>query len=169
MEVFFNNTLYKGTKTSWSSTVKNPKLFDELDAFISNNKNEYIICFYSYDLKNNIEDLSSSNKDNIKFPDIHCFVPNEIHNNYSIGKEKKINQEIEFQSDISKEEYLKFLYEMGLEYNVNEPFNGTDLTVEVGEELFDSEKLRVQVTQKIKGAGVEVICNRKTTKEDFDD
>ena len=107
MEVFFKNTLYKGTKTSWSSTVENPKLFDELDAFISNNKNEYIICFYSYDLKNNIEDLSSNNKDNMKFPDIHCFVPDEIHNNYLIGKEKKINQEIEFQPDISKEEYLK--------------------------------------------------------------
>ena len=107
MEVFFKNTLYKGTKTSWSSNVENPKLFDELDAFISNNKNEYIICFYSYDLKNNIEDLSSNNKDNMKFPDIHCFVPDEIHNNYLIGKEKKINQEIEFQPDISKEEYLK--------------------------------------------------------------
>ena len=92
---------------SWSSNVENPKLFDELDAFISNNKNEYIICFYSYDLKNNIEDLSSNNKDNMKFPDIHCFVPDEIHNNYLIGKEKKINQEIEFQSDISKEEYLR--------------------------------------------------------------
>ena len=92
---------------SWSSTIENPKLFDELDAFISNNKNEYIICFYSYDLKNNIEDLSSNNKDNMKFPDIHCFVPDEIHNNYLIGKEKKINQEIEVKSDISKEEYLK--------------------------------------------------------------
>jgi para-aminobenzoate synthetase component 1 len=34
-------------------------------------------------------------------------VPDEIHNNYLIEKEKKINQEIEFQSDISKEEYLK--------------------------------------------------------------
>ena len=43
----------------------------------------------------------------MKFPDIHCFVPDEIHNNYLIGKEKKINQEIEFQSDISKEEYLR--------------------------------------------------------------
>ena len=90
-----------------SSTVKNPKLFEELDASISDNTNEYIICFYSYDLKNNIEDLSSNNKDNMKFPDIHCFVPDEIHNNYLIGKEKKINQEIEFQSDISKEEYLR--------------------------------------------------------------
>ena len=72
-------------------------------------------------------------------------------------------------SMVSKEEYLKFLYEMGLEYNVNEPFNGTDLTVEVGEELFDSEKLRVQVTQKMKGAGVNVVLNKHTTKEDFED
>ena len=65
MEVFFNNTLYKGAKASWSSSVKNPKLFDELDVFISNNKKEYIICFYSYDLKNNIENLTSNNKDEI--------------------------------------------------------------------------------------------------------
>ena len=72
-------------------------------------------------------------------------------------------------SMVSKEEYLKFLYEMGLEYNINEPFNGTDLTVEVGEELFDSEKLRVQVTQKMKGAGVNVVLNKHTTEEDFDD
>ena len=107
MEVFFNNTLYKGAKASWSSTVENPKLFDDLDDFINNNKNEYIICFYSYDLKNNIEDLCSKNKDNMKFPDIHCFVPDEIYINYSFEKEKKINQEIVFQSNISKEEYLK--------------------------------------------------------------
>ena len=91
MEVFFKNTLYKGTKSSWSSNVENPKLFDELDAFISNNKNEYIICFYSYDLKNNIEDLCSKNKDNMKFPDIHCFVPDEIHINYSFEKEKEVS------------------------------------------------------------------------------
>ena len=72
-------------------------------------------------------------------------------------------------SMVSKEEYLKFLYEMGLEYNINEPFNGTDLTVEVGEELFDSEKLRVQVTQKMKGAGVNVVLNKHTTEDDFND
>ena len=112
MEVFFKNTLYKGAKTLWSSTIKNPKLFDELDAFISNNKNEYIICFYSYDLKNNIEDLSSNNRDNIKFPDIFCFVPDEIYNDYLFEKEKKINQEIIFQSDISKEEYLENIFKI---------------------------------------------------------
>jgi len=87
LKVFFKNTLYKGTKTSWSSTVENPKLFHELDTFIANNKNEYIVCFFSYDLKNNIEDLSSNNKDNMKFKEIHCFVPDEIYNNYSFEKQ----------------------------------------------------------------------------------
>ena len=70
---------------------------------------------------------------------------------------------------VSSEEYIKFLDEMGLEYNITESFDGTDLTVEVKEELFDNEKLKVQVTQKMKGAGVEVVCNKKTTKEDFED
>ena len=70
---------------------------------------------------------------------------------------------------VSSGEYTKFLDEMGLEYNLHEPFNGTDLTVEVGEELFDSEKLKVQVTQKMKGVGVNVVLNKHTTEEDFDD
>ncbi len=70
---------------------------------------------------------------------------------------------------ISSEEYTKFLDEMGLKYNINESFNGTDLTIKADEELFDSDKLRIQVTQKMKGAGVEVVCKRVTVKEDFED
>ena len=35
--------------------------------------------------------------------------------------------------------------------------------------MFDSDKLRVQVIQKMKGVGVKVVCGKKTTKEDFDD
>ena len=70
---------------------------------------------------------------------------------------------------VSSEDYTKFLDEMGLEYNLHEPLNGTDLTIEVEEELFDSDKLRVQVIQKMKGVGVKVVCGKKTTEEDFDD
>ena len=72
-------------------------------------------------------------------------------------------------SFISSEEYIKFLDEMGLEYNLHEPFNGTDLTIEADEQLFDSDKLRIQATQKMKGAGVNVVLNKHTTKEDFED
>ena len=70
---------------------------------------------------------------------------------------------------VSREQYLEFLDEMELEYNLHEPFFGTYLTIEADEELFDSDKLRVQVIQKMKGAGVNVICGKHTTKEDFDD
>ena len=70
---------------------------------------------------------------------------------------------------VSSEDYIKFVKEMGLDYNICEPFLGTDLTVEVNEELFDSDKLRVQVIQKIKGAGVKVVRGKKTTEEDFKD
>jgi len=70
---------------------------------------------------------------------------------------------------VSSEDYIKFVKEMGLDYNICEPFLGTDLTVEVNEELFDSNKLRVQVIQKIKGAGVKVVRGKKTTEEDFKD
>ena len=72
-------------------------------------------------------------------------------------------------SMVSSEEYIKFLNDMDLHYENCWPFQGTDLTVEVDEELFDSEKLRVQAIQKMKGVGVEVNLNRKTIKEDFDD
>ena len=70
---------------------------------------------------------------------------------------------------VSREEYIQFLDDMKLDYNLHEPFLGTDLTIAVDEDLFDSEKLRVQTIQKMKGAGVNVVFNKHTTKEDFDD
>ena len=70
---------------------------------------------------------------------------------------------------VSSEMYLDFLDEMGLDYKLCERFHGTDLTARVDEELFDSEKLRVQTIQKMNGVGVNVVFNKQTTKEDFDD
>jgi len=70
---------------------------------------------------------------------------------------------------VSSEMYLDFLDEMGLDYKLCERFHGTDLTARVDEELFDSEKLRVQTIQKMIGVGVNVVFNKQTTKEDFDD
>ena len=70
---------------------------------------------------------------------------------------------------VSSEDYIKFLDDMGLEYNLHEPINGTDLTIEVDEELFDSDKLTIQSSYKMKGVGVNVVLNKHTTKEDFDD
>ena len=70
---------------------------------------------------------------------------------------------------VSREQYLEFLDDMELDYNLYEPFFGTNLTIEADEDLFDKDKLKIQVTQKMKGAGVNVVLNKHTTKEDFDD
>jgi len=70
---------------------------------------------------------------------------------------------------VSSDDYIDFLNDMDLKYEKVEPFLETDLTVKVDEELFDSDKLCSQVIQKMKGVGVNVVLNRKTTKKDFDD
>jgi len=48
--------------------------FAELEQFLSSNK-AYIPGYFSYDLKNEIENLKSENPDNLKFPEIHFFLP----------------------------------------------------------------------------------------------
>ena len=61
---------------------------------------------------------------------------------------------------------------MGLEYKLHDEyplFDEVGISIEAEEELFDKDKLRIQVTQKMKGAGVEVVLNKQTTKEDFKD
>ena len=70
---------------------------------------------------------------------------------------------------VSSEDYIKFVKEMGLDYNICEPFLGTDLTVEVDEELFNKDKLKTLTTQKMENTGVDVVLNKKTTEDDFDD
>jgi len=49
--------------------------FSELQAFVSN---QYAFGFLGYDLKNYVEDLTSTNPDGVGFPDIHFFIPKHI-------------------------------------------------------------------------------------------
>ncbi|TCD04397.1 anthranilate synthase component I family protein [Pedobacter frigidisoli] len=48
--------------------------FEQLKAFYENHK-QWIFGFFSYDLKNEIEDLQSNNLDHLNFPDLYFFVP----------------------------------------------------------------------------------------------
>lgn len=48
---------------------------NELDKFIAENQNRYLVTFLGYDLKNEIEDLKSENKDFLQFPDLFCWNP----------------------------------------------------------------------------------------------
>jgi para-aminobenzoate synthetase component 1 len=98
--------------------------FSDLQNFIDSNKNEYILLFLSYDLKNEIEHLYSAHLDPIGFPDLTVIVPEDyirIKTNgeisySSLGFWEKINQtEIEIliknpsilvQAKVSKEDYI---------------------------------------------------------------
>lgn len=76
--------------------------FEALNAFRNIHKNEYCFGFFTYDLKNQIEDLSSNNFDGIQFPSLYFFVPEHV---FIINK----NGEIIFKSNLfdSVDEWLE--------------------------------------------------------------
>ena len=121
----------------------------ELDTFIKNNSNHYLFGFLEYDLKNEIENVSSENHDGVQFPSIYFWNPefvveiknnefefvqgiqNEIASNYVIEFLKQIKKQtikpfnFHFQPRISKEKYinkvvsLKNEIQLGNVYEVN--------------------------------------------------
>ncbi|MFM2225444.1 MAG: hypothetical protein RJA07_1646 [Bacteroidota bacterium] len=52
--------------------------FHQFEKFKNENKNEFIFGFFTYDLKNEIEKLSSINPDYIDFPALYFFIPQHI-------------------------------------------------------------------------------------------
>lgn len=52
--------------------------FDQIQRFQSKHKNDFCFGFLSYDLKNDIEQLHSNNKDGLSFPSAVFFVPETI-------------------------------------------------------------------------------------------
>ena len=60
---------------------------------------------------------------------------------------------------ITDNDYIEFLEDVGLSYNIVEPLPNTDLTIKVKEELFDSDILRNLVKVKLKSNGVKVKLN----------
>ena len=101
-------------------------LLGQMNQFLSQHKG-FIPGYFSYDLKNKIEDLKSGNQDYLNFPDLHFFVPehtilikdNEVSINSSSAEEvwDLINQnqpfnaplkqeKLEIENRYSKEEYI---------------------------------------------------------------
>ena len=66
-------------------------------------------------------------------------------------------------------DYIDFLQDLGLTFQIVKPLKGTDLTVKVEEELFDMLALRKSVENKIFGTNVKLHTNRETIRHDFDD
>lgn len=111
--------------------VSGAKSLEKLQVFIDENKDSYIFGYLSYDLKNDVEHLKSSNFDGLNFPDLHFWKPKyvvqlqkenyiflqgdkneEIFDflNYFLEEEADANFhkfKIEFQARTSKADYIK--------------------------------------------------------------
>lgn len=100
----------------------------ELDDFMNQHQGDYLFGFLSYDLKNEIEDLSSEQENRFDFPHICFFVPkyvialedhsshylkgepsvsSEVFLSTFLSRERKQNTPVALTSRISKEQYLK--------------------------------------------------------------
>jgi para-aminobenzoate synthetase component I len=77
--------------------------FEALKAFSKNN-NDWIFGYLSYDLKNEIEDLTSNNTDEIVFPELHFFVPEIV-----ITCKKEQIEIFYFQDQYSEQEIIKLI------------------------------------------------------------
>ena len=75
---------------------------------------------------------------------------------YAIASEK---------SKVSASEYIGFLERHGLEYEVVENLPNTDLTVRVRENLFDPQKIKNIVKNRLFGSGVTIKCGVEVTQE----
>ncbi|HCN84166.1 MAG TPA: aminodeoxychorismate synthase component I [Sphingobacteriaceae bacterium] len=71
----FDTLIAAGTSSEVQASSKNA--FIALQNFLEK-YNCWIPGFLSYDLKNEIEDLQSSNPDHLNFPDLHFFVPEHL-------------------------------------------------------------------------------------------
>jgi para-aminobenzoate synthetase component 1 len=77
--------------------------FEALKAF-SRSNNDWIFGYLSYDLKNEIEDLTSNHIDEIVFPDLHFFVPEIV---FTCKKEQI--EIFYFQDQYSEQDIIKLL------------------------------------------------------------
>jgi len=68
----FDTLISVGAKNELTTCAGNA--FDQLEVFRKQNP-DWITGFFGYDLKNEVENLSSSNPDHLHFPDLFFFVP----------------------------------------------------------------------------------------------
>lgn len=71
-------------------------------------------------------------------------------------------------SKVSASQYLDFLKRHGLEYEIVKNLPNTDLTVRVREDLFDPEKIKNIIADRIFGSGVAVHCGVEVTDKMLD-
>lgn len=92
---------------------RSDETMDEIQRFITKNSGKFIFTCLSYDLKNEIEDLNSSNFDGIRFPKSILWVPACIvefdNDNYRITYGSESPENHEFIATFIKEKQKSFL------------------------------------------------------------
>lgn len=71
----FDTLIAVGIKTEVRADI--PHAFEKLEKFQQDNPG-WMTGFFTYDLKNEIEDLTSENPDHLNFPDLYFFVPQYV-------------------------------------------------------------------------------------------
>ena len=89
-----------------------------------------------------------------------CVVNGNIKHSYAIAEKGSL---------VDSGQYLDFLNDMDLNYKKTENLKGSQLTVDVNEQLFDSQKLREIIKRRLSFSRVNVIYNKSTTTDDFND
>ena len=72
----------------------------KLEIFIKSNPGKYIFGYLSYDLKNEIENLSSNNLDGVEFPELYFWIPKYVvdlkNENFNFVQGNKDKESLDF-------------------------------------------------------------------------
>jgi para-aminobenzoate synthetase component 1 len=91
--------------------------FDDLQLFIDQHKGKYIFGFLSYDLKNELEDLSSNNQDRLEVPELFFWVPKNV-----VQLEKENIHFIQGEKSTESFEFINYFLEEETDQNFH-PYN----------------------------------------------
>jgi para-aminobenzoate synthetase component 1 len=69
----FDALLAAGVKYELTAHAGNA--FEQLHQFLAHHPNNFCLGYFSYDLKNEVEQLQSANEDHLQFPDLYFFIP----------------------------------------------------------------------------------------------
>ena len=91
-----------------SLTITDGNSWDLLDEFLVKHADNYVFGCLNYNLKNQIESLSTRNRDQHDFPMVQFFVPNCVvkldHENFEFLQGEKTNENFEFLNYFLEEE-----------------------------------------------------------------
>jgi para-aminobenzoate synthetase component 1 len=101
-------------------TISGRGSLNELQDFLNENNGKYIFGFLSYDLKNDIEDLTSQKPDKLDFPDLYFWVPEVVvdlkKENFEFLQGTKSMESFDFLNRILEEETDRNFHKLDVDF-----------------------------------------------------